>query len=70
MQRKLMACGMRPINNIVDVTNYILLEIGQPLHAFDYKMIEGKQIHVRRAKPGKQLRHWMEKSAIHMKICC
>ncbi|MGI6349085.1 MAG: phenylalanine--tRNA ligase subunit beta [Eubacteriaceae bacterium] len=55
MQRKLMACGMRPINNIVDVTNYILLEIGQPLHAFDYKMIEGKQIHVRRAKPGETI---------------
>jgi len=50
MQRRLMACGFRPINNIVDVTNYILLETGQPLHAFDYKMIEGNKIIVRRAK--------------------
>ncbi len=55
MQRKLMAGGMRPINNIVDVTNYILLEVGQPLHAFDYKMIEGKTIDVRRAKEGEKI---------------
>jgi phenylalanyl-tRNA synthetase beta chain len=55
MQRRLMACGMRPINNIVDVTNYVLLEVGQPLHAFDYKMIENKKIIVRRAKENEKI---------------
>ncbi|NMC56188.1 MAG: phenylalanine--tRNA ligase subunit beta, partial [Eubacteriaceae bacterium] len=55
MQRRLMACGFRPINNIVDVTNYILLEVGQPLHAFDYKMIEGNKIIVRRAKKDEKI---------------
>lgn len=55
MQRRLMACGMRPINNIVDVTNYVLLEVGQPLHAFDYNMIGHKKIIVRRAKENEKI---------------
>lgn len=55
MRKRLKACGMRSINNIVDITNYVMLEMGQPMHAFDINSIEGKHITVRRAKNGEKI---------------
>jgi phenylalanyl-tRNA synthetase beta chain len=56
MQQRLQTAGIRPISNIVDVTNYVLLELGQPMHAFDHATIAGGEIRVRTARAGERLR--------------
>ncbi|MBE6601595.1 MAG: phenylalanine--tRNA ligase subunit beta [Ruminococcaceae bacterium] len=56
MRMRLRAAGVRPINNIVDITNYVMLEYGQPMHAFDYTQLEGAAIDVRRAANGESFR--------------
>ena len=55
MRRRLEAAGVRAVNNVVDVTNYVMLETGQPMHAFDYDRIDGHRLTVRRARSGEAL---------------
>ncbi len=56
LKRDLLAVGLRPINNVVDVTNWVLMELGSPLHAFDAAKIGGNEIHIRRAAEGEKIR--------------
>ena len=53
---RLTACGVRPVNNVVDATNYVLLDLGQPLHAFDLALLEGREVRVRPVRDGETLR--------------
>jgi phenylalanyl-tRNA synthetase beta chain len=56
LAQRLQAAGVRPISNIVDITNYVNLELGQPMHAFDLARLAGPEIHARRARPGETIR--------------
>jgi phenylalanyl-tRNA synthetase beta chain len=56
LKARLLAAGMRPISNVVDITNYVMLALGNPLHAFDHARLAGGRIVVRRARPGEKLR--------------
>ncbi len=55
MQHRIQAAGMRPINNIVDVTNFVMLEMGQPMHAYDYNLLARHSLIVRKPNPGEKL---------------
>ena len=55
MRERLRACGVRPINNLVDITNYVMLEYGQPMHAFDIRYLAGGKINIRNAHAGEKI---------------
>lgn len=55
LKKKIVSMGLRPVNNVVDITNYILFELGQPMHAFNYDKIKGRSIVIRRAREGEKI---------------
>ncbi len=55
LQKRLLCCGINPVNNVVDITNYVMLLFGQPLHAFDFDRINGGLLRVRRARKGEKI---------------
>lgn len=55
MRKRLLSCGVRPINNIVDITNFVMLEFGQPMHAYDLDKLQGKKVIARRAKDDEKI---------------
>ena len=69
MKQCLKAAGMRPISNIVDITNFVMLETGQPMHAFDLRDVKGAQIIVRRAHEDDRSPHWMARHMPLQTIC-
>ncbi len=64
LQKRLLACDMRPVNNVVDVTNYVLMEFGHPLHAFDFDEVSGRKIIVRHAVEGELFKTLDDKERI------
>lgn len=64
LRRRLALCGLRSVSNVVDITNYVLLETGQPMHAFDYDFLRGSKIVVRRAEKGEKITTLDEKEFI------
>jgi phenylalanyl-tRNA synthetase beta chain len=70
LRYRLEACGIRAINQVVDVTNYVMLETSQPLHAFDWDRLPEKSIIVRPARELKNSQHWMASRAISCATIC
>jgi phenylalanyl-tRNA synthetase beta chain len=70
MSQRLTRCGIRSINNVVDITNYVMLELGQPLHAFDVNKLNGRQLRVRRANAGETIMTLEDKTAVLQEGMC
>jgi phenylalanyl-tRNA synthetase beta chain len=69
MRDRLEQVGIRSISNVVDVTNFVMMECGQPLHAFDFDFLEEGRIVVRRAKEGEALSPWMGPKGLWIMRC-